>query len=201
MGLVKKTMTKCKPKLVCLEIVTNDFQQVSGKSFNTTSNLVESNIAWDEQQTWRLHSVDLAKRMVLKSDRIYYALGKKSNEEIYKVISQNADSLISIIKLISDECKANDIEFIAFFYPSKYMVTQYQFEQTVDSSLLDFDHKMKTILAQNGHSYFNATIDVSKDYINSQEDHHYRMDGHCTPHGNAVLAEILSKEVQQILAK
>jgi hypothetical protein len=38
---------------------------------------------------------------------------------------------------------------------------------------------------------------IAKDYSQTKLDHHYRIDGHCTAHGNAFLARILSEKIKQ----
>jgi hypothetical protein len=195
--MLQRLMPVYQPTLVCLEIVANDFQQVAGFTFNAEANLTNTNIKWNENQRWRLHSVDFAKRMVLKSDRLYYSLAKTQNEALHATIKDQVDTLSQIIGSISDLCKMNNCELIVFFYPTKFMVTQLQFDNNTDETTALVDERFAAVLQKNRHYYFNPLQAIAKDYSQTKLDHHYRIDGHCTAHGNAFLASLLSNKIEQ----
>jgi hypothetical protein len=151
-------------------------------------------------RAWRsdYQTFELVKRLLLRSDEIYMSVYERTERiEFYKNADrlkpetqrqyEVTDELLRNIKVV---CDANKARLVVISIPQQYQVLKN--DQSMGIDVYGIDKYFGTRAAERGYRWITS-LSQFKGQAQSGIAY-YRVDGHLTPFGNSVLANVVIKE-------
>jgi hypothetical protein len=152
------------------------------------------------------HLLTLAKRIVIANDDIYcklYLASPDRQQWVSLPLSNEAKNKLNITKLlfekIAEYCFSLKKKLIVLSIPQQFQVLY--FEQSKKSPNIDvtvYDRDFSKIAKKNNFTWITTFDEFNNSKLNKDELF-YRLDGHLTPHGNQVVAEIFLQKILPML--
>jgi len=158
------------------------------------------------KKTAQLHSVTLAKRLVLNVDGLYCALYSQTPRARYFTVPQPDDirhqfeitrDLFIQMHEFSTE---RNIGLAVVSIPQQFQVYYKASDRKDDGIDVDYvDEYFGGLARERGFAWIPTLEQFAEDYKASEQDHYYRLDGHLTAYGNQVLSDIVVNRLGAIL--
>jgi len=152
-----------------------------------------------ERGAFALHSVALARRLVMQNDRLYANLFLLTSRRKYYATSP--DSSVArqmritrdLLHEMADYCRGHETQLVIVSIPQQYSVISVARNLHVDGIDPDIiDTQLASVVRHDGCIWVDALPRLAAVYGQSHRDMFYRVDGHLTAEGNRVLGELVA---------
>ncbi|UCF06483.1 MAG: hypothetical protein JSV33_05505 [bacterium] len=208
---LERLLPEYDPDFVVLAFLPNDLftnDPVSGESPMGTipgRRPVDVEAMAGASQGIDLHCVRLAKRLVIRNDRLYAGLYLiTARKEFFTVpwsneLAMRIDVTKDLLKRAHAFCMVHGVEFIVLSIPQQFQVLVAANGYELDGIDVFFvDELFSRFAAEQGFDWITTMPDLIETYRSESTDLYYRFDGHLNPAGNRCVGESFFRQFRRL---